>query len=162
MKHWVERAPEIAYLLNPAFCARLLLKAIKSYEKESKRKMPYSLIYLILPIVLHKETRNKANSKSKMLSFLGKNPELLVGFAERAKSLVQITNEALIYLLSSKLVFIDKNGGIGLNPKIKTLSETKYSAGDVKKCLSCSEAVGKWFARSGDEKTIYISWGVKP
>lgn len=162
MKTWSNRPAEIAYLLNPAFCARVVLSMIKAYSDEKKSGLPFPLVYLVLPIVLHKGSRECVSSKSKMSVWLSRHPELLIGFAKRARSLVQITNEAILYLLEAKLVEVDIKGDLALNPSIKTLSEMKYSDGDVKQCLTCARAIGKWFARSGDVKTIYISWGVRP
>ena len=162
MKTWANRPAEIAYLLNPAFCARVVLSMIKAYSDEKKSSLPFPLVYLVLPVVLHKESRESVNSRSKMSVWLSRHPELLVGFASRARSLVQITNEAVLYLLEAKLIEVDGNGELAQNPSIKTLSELKYSDGDVKQCLACARAIGKWFARSGDVKTIFISWGVRP
>ena len=162
MRAWDKRVPEIAYLLNPPFCARIMLSAIRAYVLESERSMPFPLVYLILPLVLHKETRKQINSVSRMSSWIKSHPEALLGFSERAKGLIRITNEAYEYLAASGL--IEMNGNAELAPKMakKSLSETKFTEGDVNECIGKAKHVGKWFARSGNVETIYICWGIRP
>ena len=87
MIQWTKRAPEIAYLLNPAFCAIILYTAVFEYQKKSKDGLPFPLLYLVLPIILHKSTRNRVNSKTNMVIWVQRNPDALVGFPERARSI---------------------------------------------------------------------------
>ena len=99
MVQWDKRTPEIANLLNPSFCAIILYAAIAEYQKKAKDGIPFPLIYLILPVVLHKSTRYRITSKTNMIVWLQRNPDVLVGFPERAKSMVPYTNEAIEFLL---------------------------------------------------------------
>ena len=48
---------EAANLFNPAFVGAVLLSAIVSYQKKKSAGLPYALAFLILPVVLHAETR---------------------------------------------------------------------------------------------------------
>ena len=57
MNKWDMRTHEVAYLLNPAFCGRILYSTIKTYNEILNRAFPFPLIYLVLPLVLHKQTR---------------------------------------------------------------------------------------------------------
>ena len=54
MQEWKMRTREIAYLLNPAFCGRILYTTIRAYNEKSHRAFPFPLVYLVLPLVLHK------------------------------------------------------------------------------------------------------------
>mgnify|MGYP000535543387 FL=1 len=74
MKVWSERAQEIAFLLNPAFCGRILYSTIKTYANNSHRALPFPLIYLVLPLVLHKSTREKINSRTQLLVWIQNIP----------------------------------------------------------------------------------------
>ena len=117
---WSKRTPEIANLLNPSFCAILLYSAIFEYQKKAKNNMPFSLLYLVMPIVLHKNTRNRVNSRENMVVWLQRNPDVLIGFADRAKSLIGFTNEAIEFLLfQGNCEIID--GGLSI---IKTVSKS--------------------------------------
>ena len=57
MKRWDQRPFEIRNLFNPAFCGLILFRALHGYEEEDSRGMPFSLSLLVLPLCLHKESR---------------------------------------------------------------------------------------------------------
>lgn len=162
MKNWGNRATEIAYLLNPAFCGRIIYHAIETYQKESKRPMPFPLVYLILPMVLHRKTRERIKSVTQMQIWLQRNPEMLIGFADRVKNMVPITNEALEFLMQGGIVTLTNNAELELTQLFKSLSSSKHTNDEIKDCISKSSSVAKWFAKAGTVETIYISWGVRP
>ena len=162
MKNWENRATEIAYLLNPAFCGRILYHAIKSYQEESKRPMSFPLVYLILPLVLHRKTRERIKSVTQMQIWIQRNPEMLIGFADRAKNLVSITNEAVEFLMQSEIITLTNNAELELAQLVKSINSSKYTNDEIKDCINKSSSVAKWFAKSGTVETIYVSWGVKP
>jgi len=162
VKNWGARTKEVAYLLNPAFCARLIYSAVNAYNAEAQRKMPFPLVYLILPLLLHKRTREKINSRTQMLIWIQSNESLLVNFAERAKQLVQITNEAIELLLQSKLLTMDGTAELEVSRTQKALSETKLADDEVKACIAKSKHIAKWFVKAGKVETIYIGLGVRP
>lgn len=162
MKEWNNRAREIAYLLNPAFCGRILYNTIKTYFSVTKRPMPFPLIYIVLPLVLHKKTREKIKSSTQMQVWIKRNPELLIGFVDRTKSLIGITNEAIEFLLQSGFVSITDKGELEITISAKALSKTKYTNDEIKECITKSTNVAKWFAKAGTVETIYVSWGIRP
>lgn len=162
MKNWENRATEIAYLLNPAFCGRIIYYVIKIYQQETKRPMPFPLVYLILPMILHKKTRERIKSITQMQIWIQRNPEMLIGFADRAQSMVPITNEAVEFLMQSGIVTLTNNAELELAQLFKALSTTKYTNDEIKDCISKSSSVAKWFAKAGTVETIYVSWGVRP
>lgn len=162
MKKWNERSPEVAHLLNPAFCGRLLYAAIQSYETTANRSFPFPLIYLVLPLVLHKGTREKINSQTKFLIWTQNNSELLISMAKRARNLIQITNEAIEFLLQTGRLAITQNGELEVKKDQRPLSSTKFADNEVKECIKKSAHIGRWFARTGRIETIYISLGVRP
>ena len=57
MKPWAERPTELAYLFNPAYCGLLLREAIDGYNAEKPEGMFFPLAFLVLPVVLHRHTR---------------------------------------------------------------------------------------------------------
>lgn len=162
MREWKTRTKEVAYLLNPAFCGRILYGAVKKYNEISNRAFPFPLIYLVLPLVLHKNTRRLINSKTAMLVWVQKYPELFIGFAQRASDLVEITNEAVELLLQSGLLQLTNEAGLQVNKTIRAMSKTRFTDDEIKECVDKSEHVGKWFAVAGSTETIYISLGVRP
>lgn len=162
MKSWNDRSREVAYLLNPAFCGRIIYNVVKVYYDETKRPMEFPLIYMILPIVLHKETRSKLNSTTQMQVWIKRNPDLLIGFAERTKSLIDITNETLEFLMQSKLIEMNNNADLSISRTIKSLSKTRYTNSEVNECIRKSAGLAKWFAKSGTVGSIYTNWGIRP
>lgn len=161
MDAWNNRAPEIAYLLNPAFCSSIIYHVVFEYQKKTKRGLPFTLVYLILPIVLHKSTRDRITSRTNMVVWIHKYPDVLIGFPGRAKSLVPFTNEAVEFLLHQSILEITHTE---LNI-VKTLSKAKINDitdQEILECYNKAEHVGRWFALMGAEENIYAAWGVKP
>jgi predicted DNA-binding ArsR family transcriptional regulator len=97
-----------------------------------------------------------------MQIWIQRNPEMLIGFADRAQSMVPITNEAVEFLMQSGIVTLTNNAELELAQLFKALSTTKYTNDEIKECISKSSSVAKWFAKAGTVETIYVSWGVRP
>lgn len=163
MIEWKRRAPETAHLLNPAFCSIILYQAVFEYEKKARTPFPYTLAYLVLPMVLHKNTRERILSRTNMVVWLQTNSDVLIGFAQRAKSLVAYSNEALEFLqLHGIVAFVDE--GLSL---VKIISKTKqehFAAMDqeIAECILKARHVGRWFAQMKTVESVYAAWGVKP
>lgn len=164
MIQWNKRAPEIAYLLNPAFCAVILYTAICEYQAKARDGLPFPLLYLILPIVLHQGTRSRVNSKTNMVVWLQRNSDALVGFPERARNLVSFTNEAIEFLLIHRIVVILDGGKLAFSqplPKTK-INRIAESDPEIFECIQKSAHVGRWFFKMHSSENIYAAWGVKP
>lgn len=162
MRSWEQRSTEVAYLLNPSFCGRIIYQAIKVYSEQSNRPMPFPLVYLILPLVLHKKTRERISSVTQMQIWIQRNPDVLIGFAERANSMVKVTNEGVEILLQSGVINLTNNAELEQCNLKKSLSPSKYTNDEIKKCITKSSNVARWFAKAGTVETIYTSWGVRP
>ena len=162
MRNWDNRSREIAYSLNPAFCSRLLYSTINAYTVECNRSFPIPLVYLVFPLLLHRKTREAISTKTQFINWVHNNEYLLIDFADRAKSLVPIVNEALEYLLHSNHIVFSPNAEILISHTIKSLSKTKFAEEDVKTCIDKGESIGKWFARTGRVETIFSALGVRP
>jgi hypothetical protein len=162
MEEWGERPIEIASLFNPAFCSVILRDAVKGFQNEQSIGMNYALIYLILPIVLHKTTRDKLPIAItvKMHSWLTQNREIKIQFPARVRGLLDITKEGMIYGLQAKMFVINENGNLkATSKKVKPEWE---SSSEPFICSKKAQFVGRWLANAGDIKTIYHMWGVRP
>jgi hypothetical protein len=162
MRNWDNRAKEIAHSLNPAFCARLLYGTINSYIADGNRSFPFPLIYLVLPLLLHRKTCEAISSKTQFINWIHSNDHLLIDFAERAKSLVPITNEALEFLLQSGYIIFSTNAELDICHTLIGLNKSKLAEDDVKMCILKSEHIGRWFIKTGRIETIYSALGVRP
>ena len=162
MKSWSKRTKEVAFLLNPAFCGRVLYSTIKTYIEKTGSAFPFLLIYLVLPLILHKESRSKINSRTQLHLWIQQNPQLLIDFPKRARELVPITNEAIEFLLQTGMILLSTNGEIEISPTAIKLSKTKFTDTEISECLKKSEQIAKWFVTAGRVDTIYIELGVRP
>lgn len=162
MKSWNMRTHEVAFLLSPAFCGRVLYSTIKTYNEKTSRAFPFPLIYLVLPLVLHKETRIKINSRTQLQLWVQRYPHLLVDFPKRASDLISITNESIEFLLQTGKILLTANGELEISPTSRALSKTKYVDEEITECLTKGEHIAKWFATAGKVETIYIELGVRP
>lgn len=162
MESWEERPIEIAYLLNPAFCGEVLCRCIKAYNGFSNHLFPYALIFLVLPIVLHRKTRDSISltTREQLHVWLHAHQEVRVGFAERAKQLVPITKETIAFLLQIGAVSIDNQAGIKVVSRRRR--DIAMEEGEVTDCYNKAQIVGRWLARAGSPTTIYTMWGVRP
>jgi len=163
MRPWSKRPTEIAHLLNPAFCSILLREAIMGYEQEAGAGTPYTLSFLILPVVLHKPTRDllPKTIATKLHSWIQENQNTRIGFADRVRWTIPYTKEALCYASKADLIRISDDGLLASNMKrLKKLSWPKTSESSL--CVGKARFVGRWFSLAGDTATILAMWGVRP
>lgn len=166
MQSWEQRPLEYANLLNPVFCSIMLHNAIKGYKKEKKQGMPYSLLFLVLPLVLHNSTRNALPKKivTKLHIWLQRHPEARVGFGDRTSNLVLYTKEALAFGMQIGIINICDDGKFTwVNGKLKPISAVSWSS-DTEPAICCKKAefIERWLAQAGEVSTIYTMWGICP
>lgn len=161
MKEWNQRPREIANNFNPAFCGELIYTVLEEYEKIKEEGMPFLLFILILPIILHKDTRSKLNSSRTYMSvWLHKNPEVKINFAYRVNNLLDVTIETYMFLIQYGVITV-KDGKIFLMERLsKRKTDTLHE--ETKMCIDKAKIIGKWFARNEDVATVYFMWGVRP
>ena len=72
-------------LLNPAYCGLLVAAAAVGHEREVHRGLPYIYAYLVLPLVLHPETRERLPNSvaTKLVTWTERNSELVAGIPRR-------------------------------------------------------------------------------
>ncbi len=163
MIRWEERPLEIAHLFNPAFCGEVLRRSISSYQQTNSSPFPYSLTFLVLPIVLHRETRERISPRQRLTlhAWLEKYPDLKIGFAERASEMIPLTKEAIIFLLQVAAVRLDEQAGL-TSQFYKPVSLIGQDESEIAECYRKAEIVGRLFARVGTVTTVYAMWGVRP
>lgn len=161
---WVERPPEQARLLNPAFVGVTIWACARGYASVREIGLPYALAFVAVPITLHKATREDLplSTRTSMASWLAENPRALVGFAERARAIVPLVKEGIIFGSSGQMLTLD-NLRLTAADRPRSMARFEREATDeVKACVKKAEFVGKWFAGSGDYATIMALWGVAP
>jgi Family of unknown function (DUF6521) len=162
MKSWDQRPFEIRNLFNPAFCGLVLLRALQGFEEKDSSGMPFSLALLVLPLCLHKDSREiiSKHRRAYLLKTVGDNPQILVGFADRAKDLHAFTFEALGFAMKLDCFEVTNEGRLKTLPEKvrKTVTGTPESI----ECQRVARKLGKEFADIADRVTIYTTFGIRP
>lgn len=166
MMRWEERAIEERALLNPSFCGVLLWHASAGYRAmTSGSPLPLELSFLVLPLVLHRETREALPKgvTTSLAVWLEENALTRARFPERARSLVPFTREALLLGGAHGMLLVSPSGVVeGGDWKKKISAELKAASDEVRSCAKRSEFVGRWFAAAGTPATVMALWGVRP
>jgi len=162
MKPWNQRPREIRNLFNPAFCGLVLARGIGGFSETVNRPMPFSLTLLILPLCLHKRTREqiKEAKQAYFTKILQEHPEIRVDLARRARGLLPYTMEAFAYLMSSGAIDVDDSGCIAVRDK--TVKRSITGTQDAKDCQNIARSLGRKLALINDRATIYTTLGIRP
>jgi hypothetical protein len=162
MRRWDRRPFEVRNLFNPAFCGLVLFRALKGFEEGNLDGMPFSFTLLVLPLCLHKDSRQVIahNPRSYLLKTVEENPQMLVGFADRAKALMPFAFEAFGLLMERGCFVVSQDG------RLKTVpGKVRKSVTGTDESISCQRVariIGKEFARIADRVTVYTTFGVRP
>ena len=161
MKRWNQRPFEIRNLFNPAFCGLVLFRALHGYEEEDARGMPFSLSLLVLPLCLHKDTREviASNPRSYLLKTTEKNQQVMVGFANRVTQMLPYAFEGFGLLMERGCIAV-------LDGRIQTVRDkvrkTVHGSDETISCQKVARIVGREFARIADRVTVYTTFGIRP
>jgi hypothetical protein len=135
---------------------------MQGYEEDNSEGMPFSLTLLVLPLCLQHDSRQviATSPRSYLLKTVEKNPQLLVGFANRVKDLMPFVFEAFGLLMERGCLIVSQDG------RLKTISgRVRKSVTGTTESVSCQRVariVGKEFARIADRVTVYTTFGIRP
>ena len=164
MKEWANRPPEIAALLNPAFCGFLMSTGLDAYTHNVNEGAPYAFPFVMLPLVLHKPTRQAfpRSSRTAFSTWITNADTAIakIGFAERAKNMAPYVKEALAFAMQHNSIYVTESGRLKTsNPAPKSFPNATQ---EVNECVRAAVMCGKWFSMVGDFKTAMALLGVKP
>lgn len=162
MRSWQQRPGEIRTLFNPAFCGLTLFRALSGFEELDTRGMPFSLSLLVLPLCLHKQSREtfEKGKRNYLLKIVSTHPELLVDFGKRTTDLLPFTFEGLGFLMSAGAMTVSADGL--LKPTSGIVRKSVTGTDESIACQRVARFIGKEFASIGDRATIYTTLGVRP
>ena len=165
MTPWTHRSPEERALLNPSFFSLLFWHAATGHMAEGRAGLPFGTGFLVLPMVLHRETRE---SLPKMVTtslpvWLDDNPLVRARLAERARTLVPYTREALLFGGTRGFLTVSEHSvSAEQGWKRKISAELRRSSDEVRSCAKRADFLGRWFARAGSPATVMALMGVRP
>jgi hypothetical protein len=165
MSAWVDRTSEEARLFNPSFLGLLVWSATAGYMQATRMGLPFELVFVALPLSLHKPTRDALprNQRTSLPAWLDENSHLRVGFVERTKGLLPFVREAVLFGAHHGLITISDGGRLEPSPRPRTLTRyTSEVTEDVRDCLRRAEFLGRWFGTAGTSATIMALWGIAP
>ena len=162
MKRWDQRPFEVRNLFNPAFCGLVLFRALNGYEQEDSRGMPFSQSLLVMPLCLHKSSREVivANNRSYLLKTIENNQQIKVGFADRTTQMLPYAFEGFGLLMERGCITATDDGRIQTVPK-----KVRKAVGGTAETVACQKAariIGREFARIADRATVYTTFGIRP
>jgi hypothetical protein len=164
MTPWTERSLEERNLLNPGFCAMLLWQAAQGYAAERAIPISIELSFLVLPFVLHKETRESlpSNIRTSLPVWLAEHPIVQTRLGERAATLRAFTKEALIFGGTHGLFSFDQNGvRANADEKRRVNAALKATSDEVLECAKRAEFLGRWLEKAGAPETVMMLLGVR-
>ncbi|BFM11213.1 hypothetical protein R50072_13660 [Simiduia litorea] len=162
MKRWDQRPFEIRNLFNPAFCGLVLSRALNGYEEGDARGMPFSLTLLVLPLCLHKDSREAIASspRSYLIKTAERNQQIMVGFADRVTQMLPYAFEGFGLLMERGCITVAEDGRIKTVPK--KVRKALNGTAETVDCQKVARIVGKEFARIADRATVYTTFGIRP
>lgn len=165
MTTWADRSHEERALLNPGFCANLLWQAASRYASDGEGALSFEESFLVLPFVLHRETREALprSSRTSLAVWLDENPLARGRVASRARLLVPFTKEALMFGGVHGLIRLDGGRLQAEATWQRAVNRTLTGSSDeVKGCAKRAAFIGKWFAHAGSAATVLALIGVRP
>jgi hypothetical protein len=151
-------------LFNPAFLSRLLHRTVSEFQKTTPGAMSISLMFLAVPVALHKPTREDlpVNAAARMQQWIRQHPRHMARLSERVLSLRPFTGIAIRFGLVHGVLVADgplvAAGSVRRKPRRFSGMETI----EVDECLRAAGFLGRWFARQPDAATLLAWWGLRP
>lgn len=144
---------ELDIIQNPALGAYLLWRFGHAYQSETSAAPSFLLLFLVLPLLLHRPTldlifsTNKSSGLALFAAKLGKEQEQLLAVHERALLLRSMTLESLSLAIRSGLVKVDYREAtvraLDVDGKIPTNPER------LKNLIAGAGKLGYWFSKLG-------------
>lgn len=162
MLPWDQRPVEVAHLFNPAYCSLVLYNAVSNYQASARRGMDYAMALVVLPVLLHKATREllPLNTATKMHVWMQRHHEARIGFTERMQNMVPISKEAILFALHHEVLKLNTEGALEVGARqFAELPFPKLS--EAAMCVKKAGFIGRWFAEAGSTGTFLAAWGVK-
>ena len=128
--------------------------------------MPFPLSFMVLPVVLHRTTREAlpVSTRTSMPAWLQEHAEARVFFFERITSLRPHTREALHFGLHHGLLATGEGGSLRAanQHQLGLTACCDKMTGELRECALKARLVGKWLASTGSPATAMALWGIRP
>lgn len=150
---------------NPPLCSLLLWSFLNGFEQVKKDGCEFPILFLPLPLILSKTIRNNfegSNSSTGLLTWISRNPSVLINVNQRIEVTQAITREAILFGASNHIFYFNDEGLIFSNKdgiKVsKIFTEEHFENG--KEMLLTSKKLGNWCGQLEFTNTIFNVLGV--
>lgn len=152
-------------MCNPALTSILLWQFTTAYQKVNSAGPPLSLAYIVLPIVMSRrivDTFKGTNVRTGFLTWLTRNPQLIVQLPTRVETTRELTADALRFGIAYGLFTVARNGSIQAHANAVSGSIPRHHGIDERaQMLRIANHLGRWTSAL-PEATIFYSIGITP
>jgi hypothetical protein len=123
--------------------------------------LPFVLAATILPITLHKPTRDLLPSRitASFSNWAQSNAQIRIGLGERLNDLLNFTCEGMFFAATNGAIELLPDGSSNFKgPDIKR----KDFGGDVPEIVKAAYFWGRWMAIAGSVRTVFYQLGLQP
>lgn len=153
---------DAAALFNPAYCAAILHRASCGYQTIAGSGLPYALAFIALPVILHPASAEclPSSSKTRLHNWLLGNPDVLIGFAERSRSLAPFVRGAVGFGLQARVLqLVEPDLLVPLTSNhVGKWEKRPYNLLTAKKAI----VLGKLLSQIREIPTVFTLFGIRP
>lgn len=143
---------------NPAFCAYALAAFVHAFAETEPAGAELPVVYVALPIALSEDLAaafDGTNKSTGLLEWLGRTPQMSVGFADRANAALGTVSEAVRYGCFSNVLRLTAEGRVSPGPKKPKQSPLTDIDGVALGVIRRAGRLGHWFATAGSTRNIF-------
>jgi hypothetical protein len=158
---WDARQREEALLFNPAFLATILAAAANDHTRVADQGIPWTLAFLVPPLVLFEDTRDKlpANTNARLINWISLSADVRALVRPRARSLAPFVRESARFGIRTGALSFE---GARLNSPLVAGSLRAAASGEAKLCIERAAFLGRWFSSVVDVASVYALIGIAP
>jgi hypothetical protein len=155
-------SPEVAALLNPAFIALLLMRAVRSYFREADSGMPFVYAPIIATISLYPAAREtlSMNVTTQFTAWIDRASQIQIFLQEKIVDMVPIVNEGLLFALVHGVLRVE--GGMLVPGDVGPANAIRGDTADMEQTQRAAAYLGRWLVRAGNPSTVCAMLGVTP
>lgn len=144
---------EVRHVQNPALCAMLEWRFVVGYRdsREDAGGCPLPLLFLVLPVVLHRDTLQYVESTqrrtglrafaAKFATVANNESDVLLTLHDRATALRDLSLESLRMAIGARLLTVDTEAGVAYE---LTKTPRAWLAERVRELARNAEKLGHW------------------
>ncbi len=161
---WAQRPTEEASNFNPAFCGELLCRAVGEYHKVRSTPFNVALAFLVLPLALHKPTRDRLPGRSNVAfaGWVAEHNTLIAELALRVERLRPVVRESMMFAIRQQRLAFQEGGLVPGTMKLKLAAKSDPSTPDADEARGAAALLGRWFAGQASAPAILQGFGVVP